>query len=324
LLFVPDVLSTALNSARGKAQLQPFESIEAVMAKTVFTFSESSSYDDQPEVRYHFPSTYLAAAHAAIGDWVVYYEPRRTTGPNSATGRQAYFATAFVTRVVGDESQSGFHYAYVRDYTEFEQCVPFHEGERYYESALVKSDGSTNKGAFGRSVRTLPEREYREILALGFTRLLEPWELNDGVDDVIPNDPARPLEHILVSRKFRDASFRRHVRSAYGNRCAMTGLQLINGGGRPEVQAAHIKPVEVDGPDTIRNGLALTGTFHWLFDRGLVSIGEDYRILVSSHGLPDDLGRLLPSDGRLRVPERPEHLPHPAYSRWHREHRFDK
>ena len=37
------------------------------MTKAVFTFSESSSYDDQPEVRYHFPGTYRAAAQAAIG-----------------------------------------------------------------------------------------------------------------------------------------------------------------------------------------------------------------------------------------------------------------
>lgn len=292
------------------------------MAKAVLTFSESSSFDDQPEVRYHFPSTYLSAARAAEGDWVVYYEPRRTTGPHSATGRQAYFATAQLERIAEDTVRANHWYAYVRHYTEFDHAVPFRAGEHYYESALLKSDGTTNKGAFGRSVRTLPDAEFRQIVAAGFAHQLEPWELQDRVQDVLPTDPMRPMEHVLVSRKFRDIAFRRRVRMAYGNRCAMTGLRLVNGGGRPEVQAAHIKPVEADGPDTVRNGLALTGTFHWLFDRGLVSVDDDRRILLSSQGVPNDLERLILPGLRLLDTDSEAHQPHPAYLRWHRDNVF--
>ena len=61
----------------------------------------------------------------------------------------------------------------------------------------------------------------------------------------------------------------------------MTGLRIINGGGRSEVQAAHIRPVASSGPDSVRNGLALSGTAHWMFDRGLLSIGDDYSILIA-------------------------------------------
>ena len=45
----------------------------------------------------------------------------------------------------------------------------------------------------------------------------------------------------------------------------MTGLRIVNGGGRPEVQAAHIRAEEADGPDALRNGVALSGTAHWMF-----------------------------------------------------------
>ena len=128
----------------------------------------------------------------------------------------------------------------------------------------------------------------------------------------------------VVSRKFRDVAFRRHVRSAYGNRCAMTGLRLINGGGRPEVQAAHIRAVEANGPDTVRNGLALTGTFHWLFDRGLVSISDEYEVLLSPQGVPDDLERLLVPERKLLLPDPPKWRPHPTYLGWHREHVFKR
>lgn len=43
------------------------------MANAVFTTSESSAYDDQPELRYHFPKTYLSQVERAVGDWIVYY-----------------------------------------------------------------------------------------------------------------------------------------------------------------------------------------------------------------------------------------------------------
>ena len=36
----------------------------------------------------------------------------------------------------------------------------------------------------------------------------------------------------------------------------MTGLKLINGGGRCEIEAAHIIPVAKNGPDSPRNGIA--------------------------------------------------------------------
>jgi putative restriction endonuclease len=238
------------------------------MANAVFTASESSAYDDQIERWYHFPRTYRAQAEEAVGDWIVYYEPRRTTGPNSATGRQAYFATARLQRIEADRAKLGHFYAHLTAFLEFDRAVPFREEcGVYYESALRKEDGSTNKGAFGRSIRLIPREEFERILQLGLSAPLADWEAADRIAEPVPEYVTRPIVEQIVSRKFRDVAFRRHVRNAYDNTCAVTGLRLINGGGRPEVQAAHIRPVEQDGPDTIRNGIALTGTAHWLFDR---------------------------------------------------------
>ena len=124
------------------------------MAKAVLTTKVDPSYDDLPEDRYHFPRTYLNAAREALGDWIVYYEPRRVSADlSSHGGRQSYFATARI-----DEHRSAIraetttHYAYVEDYLEFDRPVPFRESGFYYESGLQKADGSTNKGSFGRSV----------------------------------------------------------------------------------------------------------------------------------------------------------------------------
>lgn len=70
----------------------------------------------------------------------------------------------------------------------------------------------------------------------------------------------------LSSRIVRDCLFRRLVLRAYDKRCAITGLKLIDDGGRAEVDAAHIRPVGENGPDILSNGIALSGTAHGMFD----------------------------------------------------------
>lgn len=293
------------------------------MAHAVLTTSVGSKFDDLPEFRYHFPRTYLNQIQEAVGDWIVYYEPRRSHGG----GRQAYFAMARVLRVEEDPSLQDHYYAYLDGYLEFDHPVRFQANGNYWESALQKVDGSTNKGAFGRAVRPLPIAEFEAVVRAGFHRQFEPWEIKDAAlaegvaEEAIAYD-ARPMVEQCITRPFRDEAFRRSVRAAYRNTCAFSGLSLINGGGRPEVQAAHIRPVASHGPDSVRNGLALTGTLHWLFDRGLLAVNEDMSILVSTHGLPDDLGRLLRPERRVLMPEVAEQRPHPVFLAWHREHVF--
>lgn len=296
------------------------------MANAVFTFSVGSIYDDLPEIRYHFPKTYLKQVQAAIGDWIIYYEPRRSHGG----GRSAYVAIAKVVDVRPDPQRPDHFYALIAGYLEFDQAAPFRKAGRYFESALQKFDGSTSKGAFGRAVRPLPGDEFESIVQEGFSRDLALWEAQDatqspvGVSEDMKIYSDRPRVEQWVSRPLREEAFRRRVREAYGNTCALSGLQLINGGGRPEVQAAHIRPVAASGPDSVRNGLALTGTLHWLFDRGLVAVGEDHGILLSPRGIPDDLVRLLRPDRKILLPKESDQRPHPVFLAWHRENVFKR
>ena len=292
------------------------------MSHVVFTTSVGSVYDDLPEFRYHFPKSYLNQVNSAEGDWILYYEPRRSQGG----GRQAYFAMARVRGVAPDPGLADHYYAYMDGFLEFDQPVPFQEDGHYYESILRKQDGSTSRGAFGRAVRSVPPEEFEHIVRKGFTRELAPWEVADSLivaEDVFAYS-ARPVVEQFISRPFREEAFRRRVREAYGNTCAFSGLHLVNGGGRPEVQAAHIRPVAADGPDSVRNGLALTGTLHWLFDRGLISVAENMNLLLSPQGVPDDLSRLLRPERRLSLPRDAEDRPHPAFLAWHREHVFKR
>jgi putative restriction endonuclease len=123
----------------------------------------------------------------------------------------------------------------------------------------------------------------------------------------------------LLNRKIRDAAFRDAVCSAYDGTCAVTGLKIVDGHGRSEVQAAHIWSVEDGGPDAVQNGIALSGTIHWLFDHHLISISDDHRLLVS-HKVPSELQSLFANQlERIRLPSRQSDWPHPVYLRRHRE-----
>lgn len=300
------------------------------MAKAVLTSRVDPTYDDLPEQRYHFPRTYLRQIEAARHDWIIYYEPRRSSADlSSKGGRQSYFATARIASVIPDPTKPDHFYALLESYLDFARPVPFREGSHFYESFIRRNDGETSKGAFGRAVRQLPDREYDEILRAAFAPVLAEGN-NTDVSPVRPvggfAEPVaafeRPLLERVVTRPFRDAAFSGSVKAAYRDTCGFTGLKIINGGGRSEVQAAHVRPVASAGPDSLRNGIALCSTFHWMFDRGLISVADDHRLLLAKGRVPDSVSRLLNPDRMLLPPLRPDQAPHPLFLRWHRENVF--
>jgi putative restriction endonuclease len=292
--------------------------------KAVFDVKPNSGYDDDVTVRYHFPAKrhYLDVARNAVGDWVLYREPRRNGG------RQAYVASANVLRVERDPAAIDHYYAYVADYQNFPTPVPFVVNGHYAETPLRARSSGVGQALQGNSMRTLLNEDFDAIVLTGFRQVLETADLAD-LDFPSPDVPSyaqsgmaesvdRRVEQILLNRKIRDAAFRLEVCRAYDNRCAVTGLRIINGGGRAEVQAAHIKPVANAGPDVVQNGLALSATVHWLFDRHLMSVSEDYRLLVSHNRVPSELQGLFRSD-RLHLPQDQRDWPHPAFLSFHRE-----
>lgn len=292
------------------------------MTKAIFTTRVHSTYDDLPEKRYHFPRIYLRTAERAVGDLIVYYEPRRTAGEVGG-GRQAYFAIAKVKYIERDPARKDHFYAFMSHYLEFTRAVPFREDDYYYESGLKRKDGQTNKGLFGRAIRSIPDDEFERILHAGFSDLVvEDGEFATEPDARLQGGllvSERPIIHQVVDRPFRDAAFRKQVKHVYDNTCAITGIRIINGGGRSEVQAAHIRPVKNQGPDSIRNGIALSGTLHWMFDRGLVSVDDDYTILVAEDRIPSRILTMINPDRRLRLPHTSTLKPHPQFIRYHRE-----
>lgn len=297
------------------------------MAKGVFLHREDSRYRDDLATSYHFPSQYLSRASQFVGDWILYYEPRR--GPTA----RGYFAMAVVTDIVADPSEAGMYFALIdpSTYLDFEREVPFSGSDGLVERGLLNEAGRIS-GRAQAAVRPISLEDFNRIILRGFPEeetvlprlgsAIELPALDRLNEEQAPFqlDVERDRVSYFSSRIVRNRVFRKIVLDAYDCRCAITGLKLINGGGRAEVQAAHIKPVDASGPDIITNGLALSGTAHWMFDRGLISLSDELEVLVSRQvNDADSVWGLVNKSRRAVVPASPALRPHPSYLAWHRE-----
>ncbi|MGV6876532.1 HNH endonuclease [Pseudochelatococcus sp. B33] len=295
----------------------------------VFIHRSDSIYDDSLAERYQFPAQYLSRVQACVGDWIVYYEPRKVAGT------RGYFAVAKVAQVIPDPKAAGMYLALIEPgtYLDFVNPVPFSDTEGVIERGVLNEKGRIS-GRAQAAIRSLSSADFNRILSLGLNesepelpRVEEAGDPSLGFDEgaqspyIFEQERDRVIQ--LTSRIVRKRLFRRLVLHAYDKRCAVTGLKLINGGGRAEVDAAHIRPVEANGPDIISNGIALSGTAHWLFDRGLVSLADDLEILISRHvNDVDSVRSVINRTGRAIVPQRLFERPHPRFLEWHRENRF--
>ena len=301
--------------------------------KAVFALRDQSGYDDDPFTRYHFPNNgnNKKIADEAVRDWIIYY--RSGTGLRESAGGRSYTACARVIAVEPAASHpDGGFYARIADYTEFEHPLSFRkDGDSYFETR-----GIGNRAHWQRSLRALSDEEFSDIVQTALGDLFDPESARKHDIDTLDADVQalfytgpmtidRPIEQVLLNKKVRERNFQKNVRAAYRNRCAVTRFDLNNGGGRPEVQACHILPVENNGPDVVQNGVALSGTVHWMFDRGLISFTRDRRLLISHNTMPEHLRSILEAhrDDPWFPPES-NLQPRDDFMEWHRDMKFGR
>lgn len=122
-----------------------------------------------------------------------------------------------------------------------------------------------------------------------------------------------------TARWSRSSTFTKQVLNAYDNRCAVTRRKLRL------VDAAHILPVKSGDHsiDTVRNGIALSPTYHRAFDRGLIFLDESMVMRLNSsaadelvrHGLDAGINSFAAHLGKIHLPYDPAQHPDPYYIR---------
>ena len=130
---------------------------------------------------------------------------------------------------------------------------------------------------------------------------------------VLDSDEAAGLEdftgvtrRVVTEQRVKQHFFRRAVLSSYRGRCCMSGLS------EPRLLvASHIVPWSKDKANRLNpsNGLCLSAIHDKAFDRGLIALSDDFRVLVSVELQRSDdafiKSVLLPLNGRaIELPER--------------------
>jgi len=77
----------------------------------------------------------------------------------------------------------------------------------------------------------------------------------------------------------RSGVFKKEIPKIYNYTCCISGLRII-AGGIQMIDACHIVPFSESHDDTITNGLSLCPNLHRAFDRGLLSIDENYKVIM--------------------------------------------
>jgi putative restriction endonuclease len=134
-----------------------------------------------------------------------------------------------------------------------------------------------------------------------------------------------PPEHEKASRLVRSAAFKRKVRSAYDDTCAICGSERRSPTGDPEIEAAHVYPKSEGGRDIVPNGIALCKLHHWAFDVGWLAISDDYEVIVGEADeitTPNEISEL---EGRMvNLPSDEDVVPAVRFLREHRKlHGFE-
>lgn len=115
-------------------------------------------------------------------------------------------------------------------------------------------------------------------------------------------------------------TFRVLVTEAYARRCAFTGERTL-----PALEAAHIRPFELEKKHRVENGLLMRRDLHALFDRGYLTVTPGLHVEVSRKIREDyENGRdYYAMHGKaIREPEALISAPDEASLRWHNEHVF--
>ncbi len=129
-----------------------------------------------------------------------------------------------------------------------------------------------------------------------------------------------------VSRERRNTAFAGIVLDNYGNTCAVTG-QHFHSPAHTEADGAHIIGRAVRGTDDPRNGIALSKSAHWAFDRGIFTISDQYEVVINPKARSASVAKfpLLGMDRcRIALPKDDYYWPHPEALAWHKAEVFER
>lgn len=145
-----------------------------------------------------------------------------------------------------------------------------------------------------------------------------------SIDDATENELVATSRLAQVKVRIGQQFFRNAVLSAYDQRCCISGLANSK-----LLVASHIVPWRADEPNRLNphNGLALSALHDKAFDLGLITISEDYCVVVSSKGGGENdnfFNEAIAKFHGKRMALPKKFYPAAQFLAFHREHIFER
>ena len=124
----------------------------------------------------------------------------------------------------------------------------------------------------------------------------------------------------------RGSLFKKMIPRLYNQTCSISRMRVTSSHGYQLIDACHIKPISISNDDTVSNGFALCPNLHRAFDRGIIGVDANYRVVVSRHIREEEvtysLNTLVGTELYLPMPK--AYFPAVGNFLWHLRERFEK
>lgn len=122
----------------------------------------------------------------------------------------------------------------------------------------------------------------------------------------------------------RGGTFKKIIPQIYNNTCAISKSRFVSvQASMSMIDACHIIPFSETRDDSVNNGIALCPNLHRAFDRGLLSVSDDYTVLISRSLVEDSSSpyNLSQFEGqKIFLPFNEQLYPSLENFAWHRKH----
>ncbi len=166
-----------------------------------------------------------------------------------------------------------------------------------------------------------------------FKSIMVQKNLFSEIESKILHEPAseyrKEIEHLIEQKNeeeifLRGSLFKREIPKLYENMCCISGMRIDTMLNVSMIDACHIVPFSLSYDDTVTNGIALCPNLHRAFDRGLIAIDSEYKVMVSKKFIEQHSNYNIRNfDGkRINLPKSSNHHPSKENFSWHRKSIF--
>ncbi|NEP86517.1 MAG: HNH endonuclease [Okeania sp. SIO2C2] len=167
------------------------------------------------------------------------------------------------------------------------------------------------------------QKDIKELLAINERFQKEDDEEKHSIN--LLNQQQKQPKSYLRKSVVRDAVFRKAVVHSYKYKCAFCGMKVTMSIKQNIVDGSHIKPFAKFYDNRIDNGISFCKNHHWAFDKGLFTISDDYKIIVSNNfqeESPNSKSMKEFNYNQLWLPNEKESFPRIEALQWHRQNVF--